>query len=151
MKRIYIEGSRFIARMYMQKFRCAGITLREMVSAVKKLTVEKICGEKSHHGQRFAVNLRFLRLRNLPQDSAHFRSQKPLWRSLLWHFVDNLKSNLTYKQKIWYGSSSLTVITRISPPGANLFIDFLEGEANKKIDFSTKTKTNFATSHVFRI
>ena len=29
----------------------------------EKVTVEKICGEKSHYGQRSAVNLHFLRLR----------------------------------------------------------------------------------------
>ena len=41
---------------YLVKFRCAGITLRKMVSAVKNLTLEKIGGEKSHHGQRSVLS-----------------------------------------------------------------------------------------------
>ena len=56
-----------------------------MVSAVEKLTVEKICGEKSHHGKKFVVNLRFLQLRNKTCGTARISVVKSLYEH---HYSD---------------------------------------------------------------
>ena len=49
-----------------------------MVSAVKKLTVEKICGEKSYHGQRYAVKTALSAVAKINHRTAHISAVKSL-------------------------------------------------------------------------